>query len=428
MMKLLRRASLVSAVILILAVIPATSLAAAPGASAPDLLGVPVEFYLFGAILLGIVFLHRHALFVALAGLAAILAYEGWVSGFPTGFGLAALGAHFGHEWVILTNLLLLLLGFEVLSNQFERSNMPDHMPDLLPEDWSGGLVLLAIVFVLSGFLDNIAAAVIGGVIARHVYAGRVRIGYLAAIVAAANAGGAGSVIGDTTTTIMWLKGISPLAVLHAYVAALVSFLVIAPIAAVSQQRHRAILRHDEPGHPIVWRRVAIVGFVLLSAVATNVTANLYGSGEETGPWLGLAIWVTLIATAPFAKPDWSVIRPAFRGALFLVALVASASLMPVAALPPPSLASTLGLGFLSAVFDNIPLTALALEQGGYHWALLAFAVGFGGSMTWFGSSAGVALTNLFPEGRSAVRWLREGWYVPFGYLAGFLALSLLVG
>ncbi len=53
---------------------------------------------------------------------------------------------------------------------------------------------------------------------------------------------------------------------------------------------------------------------------------------------------------------------------------------------------TALGLGFVSAVFDNIPLTALALKQGGYDWGFLAYAVGFGGSMIWFGSSAGVAL------------------------------------
>jgi hypothetical protein len=28
-----------------------------------------------------------------------------------------------------------------------------------------------------------------------------------------------------------------------------------------------------------------------------------------------------------------------------------------------------------SSVFDNIPLTALALRQGGYDWTLLAYAV-----------------------------------------------------
>jgi Na+/H+ antiporter NhaD/arsenite permease-like protein len=98
---------------------------------------------------------------------------------------------------------------------------------------------------------------------------------------------------------------------------------------------------------------------------------------------------------------------------------------MPVDQLPEPTVTSTLGLGFLSAVFDNIPLTALAINQGGYDWALLAYAVGFGGSMVWFGSSAGVALTNLFPEGRSVTKWLRFAWFVPFAYLTGFLAMFI---
>lgn len=90
---------------------------------------------------------------------------------------------------------------------------------------------------------------------------------------------------------------------------------------------------------------------------------------------------------------------------------------MPVEALPPPSVVSTLGLGFLSAVFDNIPLTALALAQGGYDWDFLAYAVGFGGSMIWFGSSAGVAVSNLFPEAKSAVAWLRAAWWMPIAYV-----------
>jgi Na+/H+ antiporter NhaD/arsenite permease-like protein len=39
--------------------------------------------------------------------------------------------------------------------------------------------------------------------------------------------------------------------------------------------------------------------------------------------------------------------------------------MMPVEQLPAASWPSALGLGFLSAIFDNIPLTALALKQGG---------------------------------------------------------------
>ena len=107
-------------------------------------------------------------------------------------------------------------------------------------------------------------------------------------------------------------------------------------------------------------------------------------------------------------------------GSLFLLSLVTSASLMPVESLPKASVLMALNLGFLSSVFDNIPLTKLALDQGGYDWGVLAYSVGFGGSMVWFGSSAGVAMSNLYPEVRSVVKWLRHGWYIIVAYVVGF--------
>ena len=105
-----------------------------------------------------------------------------------------------------------------------------------------------------------------------------------------------------------------------------------------------------------------------------------------------------------------------------------AASMMPVEKLPAASWQTTLGLGFVSAVFDNIPLTALALKQGGYDWGYLAFAVGFGGSMIWFGSSAGVALSNQYPEAKSVGLWLRHGWPVVVAYVIGFFVMLALIG
>ncbi len=126
--------------------------------------------------------------------------------------------------------------------------------------------------------------------------------------------------------------------------------------------------------------------------------------------------------------PDWSLLPGAFKGSVFLLSLVLCASMMPVERLPVASWQTALGLGFLSAVFDNIPLTALALKQGGYDWGFLAYAVGFGGSMIWFGSSAGVALTNMYPEARSVGRWLRHGWPIALGYVVGFFVMLAMIG
>src|SRR5688500_18543110 len=173
-----------------------------------NLFGVPVDFLLFALTLLGVALFHKRTLQVALAGLAAIVLYKLVFTGFKSGPGLGGLALHMAHEWVILANLLGLLLGFALLSNHFERSRVPEVLPHFLPDDWKGGFLLLAMVFVLSSFLDNIAAALIGGTMAAGVFRKKVHIGYLAAIVAASNAGGAGSVVGDTTTTMMWIDEI----------------------------------------------------------------------------------------------------------------------------------------------------------------------------------------------------------------------------
>jgi hypothetical protein len=137
---------------------------------------------------------------------------------------------------------------------------------------------------------------------------------------------------------------------------------------------------------------------------------------------------VALLVSVPLRRPDWEVLPESFKGSVFLLSLVTCASMMPVEKLPLASWQTALGLGFVSAVFDNIPLTALALKQGGYDWGFLAYAVGFGGSMIWFGSSAGVALSNMFPEGKSAGRWLYHGWHVTVAYVIGFFALLIVLG
>lgn len=393
------------------------------------LFGVPADFILFGLTLLGVAFFHRHTLAVALTGLAVITLYKLAFTGFKTGPGIGGLALHMAHEWRILANLLGLLLGFALLSNHFERSKVPEVLPRFLPDDWKGGFVLLVIVFVLSSFLDNIAAALIGGTMAAGVFRKKVHIGYLAAIVAASNAGGAGSVVGDTTTTMMWIDGVSPLAVLDAYVAAGVALVICAIPAAIQQQRYAPIIKDAKVAHRIDWARLGIVAAILVAAIGSNVVANVwFPAALDHFPVIGAAVWVAILLAAPVRRPDWGLLPEAFKGSVFLLALVTCASLMPVEKLPPASWQTTFGLGFISAVFDNIPLTALALRQGGYDWGMLAYAVGYGGSMIWFGSSAGVAISNAYPEAKSVGRWLVNGWHVALAYVVGFLVMLAIVG
>jgi Na+/H+ antiporter NhaD/arsenite permease-like protein len=384
---------------------------------------------MFALTLVGVAVFHRHTLPVALLGLAAITGYKLGFGDFHGQPGFVGLSWHLLEEWVIVVNLFALLVGFALLSRHFEKSHVPHLLPRVLPDDWKGGVVLLALVFVLSGFLDNIAAALIGATVAGAVYRNKVHIGYLAALVAAANAGGAGSVVGDTTTTMMWLDGVSPVDVLHAYVAAVAAFFVFAIPAARRQQRFSPIEKSGAVDVQVDWSRLVIVVLILAGAVAANVYANRLPDGQGAEfPYIGATVAGIILLLTPWRRPDWHAVPAAAKGSVFLLSLVLAASMMPVEHLPAPSPLTTFGLGFVSAVFDNIPLTKLALEQGGYDWGVLAYAVGFGGSMIWFGSSAGVAVSSLFPEAKSVGQWLREGWHVAVGYVVGFLVLMAIMG
>ena len=392
-------------------------------------LGIPIEFYFFALILLFVALFHNHVLKTALIGLAIVSLYKIGCAEFKTGTGINGFAGHLVHEWVIITNLLCLLVGFALLSNHFERSNVTDTISVILPNGWQGAFVLLAFVFFISSFLDNIAAAIIGATIASRLFKRKVHIGYLAAIVAASNAGGSGSVVGDTTTTMMWLAGVPPIEVLHGYIAAFVALVVSGYFAAKQQHSYQPIIRSDKSKNNIDWGRIFIVFFILITAIITNVVVNIkFNHLADYFPFIGVSVWIALFILVPLRKPDWSVIPGAFKGSIFLLALVLTASMMPVEKLPPASWYSTFGLGFLSSVFDNIPLTALGIKQDNYDWGVLAYAVGYGGSMIWFGSSAGVAVANLFPEAKSVGRWVKEGWHVTLAYIIGFAAIMLIWG
>lgn len=391
--------------------------------------GIPLDFFLFGFTLLGVALFHRHTLKVALVGLAVITLYKLGFSDFSGTSGFAGLLKLLGHEWVIIANLLGLLLGFAILADHFEKTEIPAILPKFLPDDWKGGLVMLMLVFVISAFLDNIAAAMIGGTMAAVLYKRKVHIGFLAAIVAASNAGGAGSVVGDTTTTMMWIDGVAPSQVFEAYVGSFTALAIFGVIAARQQHAYQPILKDAPKGAHVHWVRLCIVAIILLSAVGANMYFNLKNPAVlDNFPVIGLAVWAAILATTPWRAPTWSLLPNALSGSIFLLSLVMCASMMPVQHLPAASWQSALGLGFLSAVFDNIPLTALALKQGGYDWGFLAYAVGFGGSLIWFGSSAGVALSNMYPEAKSVGMWLKGGWHIAVGYVVGFAVLLAVLG
>lgn len=387
--------------------------------SADHTFPVRPEFILFALTLAAVAVFHQHTMKVAIAGLVAVLLYKLlFVPDFNLVYHIFGHGEQEG-EWSTLLNLSGLLFGFAILAKHFEDSGIPLKLPDYLPDDWKGGFVLLIAIGIISTFLDNIAAAMIGGTVAYVVFRGRVHIGYLAAIVAASNAGGAGSVVGDTTTTMMWIDGVHAKDVTHAFIASVSAVLIFGIIASRQQDKFSRITK-DAPagGVDIQWRKLLVVVLMLAGAILTNWGLDF--------PALG--VWIAILIGSAFTPTPWGEIPGALKGTIFLLCLVLCASLMPVKELPLASWQTAFSLGFVSAVFDNIPLTKLCLEQGGYDWGILAFAVGFGGSMIWFGSSAGVAIANKYPEARSTMSYIRNGWHVTLAYIVSFFIMVSIAG
>ena len=373
------------------------------------------EFVLFALTLFGVALFHKQTMWVALTGMTLVLIYKLVFNDPVAPFHLIS---HLGEEGRTLINLMGLLLGFAILSKHFEDSYVPALLPNYLKSGWIGAFSLLAMITVLSSFLDNIAAALIGGTIALVVFRGRVHIGYIAAIVAASNAGGAGSVIGDTTTTLMWIDGVPAMNVIHAYLAVIPAVLVFGIPLSIVQTRYQPIMNDAPVNVKINYKKLIVVTMILIGAIATNILLDFPAAG----------VWAGILLGAIFTTTPWSELKNSVKGTIFLMALVFTASMMPVEELPQASWQTSFVLGFISSVFDNIPLTKLALEQGNYDWGMLAYAVGFGGSMVWFGSSAGVAITNKFPEGRSVVKWIKSGWWIALAYVIGFFVLLALRG
>ena len=170
---------------------------------------------------------------------------------------------------------------------------------------------------------------------------------------------------------------------------------------------------------------------ILVAAIGANVWFNLRDPAMlDHFPVIGAAVVLAILVTAPLRKPDWSLLPGAFKGSVFLLALVlvrvadAGASSCPRA-----SWQTALGLGFLSAVFDNIPLTALAHPPGRLRLGLpglrgrlrrlddLVRLVGRRGAV------------EHVPRGALGRRLAaRRGWHVAVGYVVGFFVMLAVLG
>ena len=306
---------------------------------------------------------------------------------------------------------------------------------------------LSVIAFVLSAILDNLTTTIVMvTLLSKLIDRGEDRLIMGAAVVIAANAGGAWTPIGDVTTTMLWIGGeISTVAIMRALLLPSLISMVVAVFALSFMLKGdfepKAIHFHEKQPEPM-GKLVFYLGIGAL--VFVPIFKILTGLPPFMGVLFGLSVlWiVTDIAHNRFGDRDHlrmpNVLTKIdlssllfFLGILLAVdALDASGLLIDLAGwlelkVGNTALIATM-IGLASAVVDNVPLVAAAMgmytleqyPQDHTFWQLIAFCAGTGGSILIIGSAAGVVYMGLE---KATFGWYLKRISLPalVGYFAG---------
>ena len=329
--------------------------------------------------------------------------------------------------------------GFEVITSRISTTSQVRLM-------WVVGFV----TFFLSSILDNLTTTIVMVALIQRLIAKREdRLLFASLIVIAANAGGAWTVIGDVTTTMLWIGGqISPVRIMGSvFLPSLVNLLV--PLVFVSfALRGRSIAPPPKENglHAVAALDRNLMFYLGLGSL---VAVPAFKAATHLPPFMGVLLGlgvVWLVGEIVHRHKDEHVRRPLslahaltqidmasvvfFVGILLAVAALEHAGLLSMVA---HWLEATVGrldiivilLGLLSAVIDNVPLVAATMGMydlahyppNSFLWEFIAYCAGTGGSILIIGSAAGVAAMGL-----ERIEFLWYARRIAGPALAGYLA------
>lgn len=292
-------------------------------------------------------------------------------------------------------------------------------------------LLLGALTFVMSAFLDNLTTTLIMIQIGRKIYKDKNNfLIFVANTVIAANAGGAASPIGDVTTIMLWLANkfnavqIMSIGIIPAIMAWAVPQYLLGKQIKTHEKSEEA-----NPGFDLVDEKKVqpfwSVIFIGLFSFVLPVIFNIIGLPPFLGLLLGLGfLWIFIDIKARNGHEDHTtgrvinIIQKTDISTLkfFIGILLAVGALSHVGLLkdlntfifgPDINTARLIFgnviLGFTSSILDNVPLVAAAIKMFAVGispsiWVLLAITAGTGGSMLVIGSAAGVAAMGQVKE------------------------------
>jgi len=258
-------------------------------------------------------------------------------------------------------------------------------------------------------------------------------------IVVAANAGGAWSPFGDITTLMAWTAGKGAFTdFLFLFPASIGGYLVTAfllsrfvpetqPDFDVSTEKVPELMKGAN--------RVIALGIITIaSAVLSHQLLHL---PAMWGMMFGLALLKLyqyrlkrkynshLNIFESMSKIENNTLLFFFGilaavGALYFIGWLALAAVLYDPSVLGPTW-SNIGVGFLSAIVDNVPVMSAVLKanpaMGLDQWMLVTLTAGVGGSLISFGSAAGVGVMGKLPGIYTFSAHMRYAWTIFIGYV-----------
>jgi Na+/H+ antiporter NhaD/arsenite permease-like protein len=315
--------------------------------------------------------------------------------------------------------------------------------------------IVTLITFFLSPMLDNLTTTIVMiSILHKLLPESRDRLYFTAAIVIAANAGGAWSPIGDVTTTMLWIGGQLTVKtmILGLFLPSIAA--IVIPLIIISYEiKNDSLERNSEYS---IEKDETEKKFIFFSGIILLLLVPVFKTILHLPPFMCMLISLSLFwiiselmhkNKSDELRTHLSVARAIqridmasivfFLGILLAVFALEESGLLHKIAMLFTGLemghnSIAIILGFLSAIIDNVPLVAAAMGMfpidhfvvDHHFWTMLAFTSGTGGSMLIIGSAAGVIAMGL--EKIEFFWYLRKiSWIALSGYFGGILILIL---
>lgn len=389
----------------------------------------------------------EHTIRTHKSGIALLMAALLWIVVAFTGVGEHALTEYLNEAGAEIFGLIVFLISAMTLVEVLIHYRFFDIIRAKITQMGLGDrgqfLLLALLTFFFSAILDNLTVTIIMIQIARRFFSDERLLIAATGVVILANAGGAWSPIGDVTTIMLWLAG--KFSALDVIAWGFLPSLAMGAVATFFMSRHFSKNRggNEKVEEVLICKEEKIIIALGLGSFTLPVLLHLAGLPPYMGLLLGLGItWLAVEYFKHHGKREFETKQTSleklvqktdlasikfFIGILLSVAALGALGILDVLSLAvfgeaPSTFRLAFGssvMGLLSAIVDNVPLTALAIDlihvDNPAVWVLTAVTVGTGGSLLLVGSVAGVIAAGMVPE-------------LTFGKYARYAALPVLAG